>query len=54
MTKIGSVCTKNVAQYSCIVAVLLSIMNERDEKMCIKVMALYIFLYYCCIIEHNE
>jgi hypothetical protein len=26
------VCTKKVAQYNCIVAVLLSTMNGRDEK----------------------
>jgi len=32
MTGLRNVCTKNAAQYSCIVAVLLSTMNDRDMK----------------------
>ena len=32
MTGIRTVCIKNVAQYCCIVAVLLYTMNDRDEK----------------------
>jgi hypothetical protein len=32
MTGIRNVCTKTVAQYSCIVAILLSTMNDRDQK----------------------
>jgi len=32
MAGIRNACTKIVAQYSCIVAVLLSTMNDRDKK----------------------
>jgi hypothetical protein len=46
MTEIRNVCTKNVAQYSCIFAVLLSTMNDKDKKcVCTKNVA-----QYSCII----
>ena len=32
MTGIANVCSKNVSQYSCIFAVLLSTMNDRNEE----------------------